>query len=204
MVPHFAISSTCCSSPCLCVGYVALAESDIVFNLFHGLENLINLLYLFFRLLEFCVTTRWRWGWGTVCCFSVWLCSSVLSFIKIMTIRKKTLCDLEVHLLTANTLGGVGARNRQCLGQSVSEQPLSWGRTDWWISVYSHQVTGLDLKKTNPKTSKNPSVKYLISLTCLAHGVRSPHCAHKCGLQITLCAWSSVNPQGLCPRRVKL
>lgn len=30
------------------MGYVVLAESDIVFNLLHGLENLINILYLFF------------------------------------------------------------------------------------------------------------------------------------------------------------
>lgn len=70
--------------------------------------------------------------------------------------QKKTLCDLEVHVLTANTLGGVGAGNRQCLGHSVSEQPLSWGCTDWWISLYSHRVTGLDLKKQTQKPAKPP------------------------------------------------
>lgn len=60
MVSHFSISATRFSSSCPCVGYVFLAESDIVFNLFHGLENLINILKLFFRLLKFHVTSGWR------------------------------------------------------------------------------------------------------------------------------------------------
>lgn len=50
--------------------------------------------------------------------------SYVLSLIKIITISKKTLCDLEVRVLRAHTLGRVGAGNRQCLDYSVSEQPL--------------------------------------------------------------------------------
>lgn len=124
MVSHFSISATRFSSSCPCVGYVFLAESDIVFNLFHGLENLINILKLFFRLLKFHVTSGWRWGGGKSSWFSVWLCSYIWSFIKRITVSKKTLCDLEVHVLTAHTLGGVGAGSRQCLGQSVSEQPL--------------------------------------------------------------------------------
>jgi len=89
MVSHWHISATCCACSCPCVVYFLLAVSDIVFNLFDVLENLISLLYLHFGLLIFHVTAR-QGGLWKVSCFSGRLCSFVLSFIKIIVVSKKT------------------------------------------------------------------------------------------------------------------
>lgn len=192
MISHLHISAARCACSCPCVGYFVLAVSDIVFNLFYVPENLINLHYLLFGLLTFHVTTRWGGGVGKVSCFSEWLCSFILSFIKIIVVSKKTQCDLEAYVLSACTLEGAADGNRQCLGQSAPERWVSWGCVSWWISPLSSKTTWSHRASSEKKKTKNCDPKYLTSFTHLTRGVNSPHCAPPVWLQIALCSYSSV------------
>lgn len=130
-------------------------------------------------------------GLGKVSCFSEWLCSFVLSFIKIIVVSSKTQCDLEVYVLCVllkeqqMEIGSAWVRvpqNGECPGAAQVDGYLPF-------HLNAHGATELVLKKKE-KDTVIPNVSPLLPVLLKGSPCLTVHLP--CGLQISPCACSSV------------